>query len=108
MNFLTYSLSNAVGILTDVAIGSRKRSELQESLDHPHLLHFPQLYLFSDRDSVSSAKVIREMMEGQRKKGREVGSHCWEDTEHVKHFIQHPEEYTAKIMEFVRTLPFTT
>lgn len=107
MNFLTYSLANAVGVLTSFAIGPRKCSELQKSLDHPSLLHMPQLYLYSDRDSVSSAKHIREIMEGQRKKGREVCSHCWEDTEHVKHFVQHPDEYTTKIMDFMRTLPIS-
>ena len=103
LNLLTYSLANVVGILTDLTIGSKKRSELQESLDHPTFLQLPQLYLFSDRDSVCSAKLVQEVMEGQKVKGREVWSHCWDDTEHVKHFVQHPEEYGKKIMDFMRT-----
>lgn len=100
-NVLTYSLANAVGFVTDLAIGSRKRSEHAAALGHPQLLELPQLYLLSEKDSVHPAEAAREVMEGQRKKGREVRSQCWTDTEHVKHFTKHPEAYSKEITAFI-------
>ena len=103
-NFLTYRLANTVGFLTNMAIGSRKRSELRSILEHADLLQVPQLYLYSEKDLVCPAERVREVMEGQRKMGRQVTGHCWTDSEHVKHYVQHPEEYKQKIADFVTTL----
>ncbi len=102
-NFFSYHLSNTVGISLDFAIGSRKRSDLQTALEHPRLLDFPQLYLYSHKDTVCPSEVVEKVMETQRKKGRSVSSHCWTGTDHVRHFSVHPQEYAEKVTEFVKT-----
>lgn len=103
-NFLTYSLANTVGILTDIAIGSRKRLENKAALEHQQLLQLPQLYLYSLKDSVHPHEQALKIMEEQRYMGREVGSYCWEDLDHVRHFMKHPKEYTEIIDKFVTAL----
>ena len=100
-NFFTYCLSSMVGVLINLAIGSRKRLELQRTLDHPHFLSLPQLYLHSNIDKISPPWRVKEIIDGQKEKGRDVRSYCWTDTIHVRHFTQHPEQYTKKINEFM-------
>lgn len=77
----TYSLATAAGILTDLAIGSRKRSEEATALTHPHLLQLPQLYLYSEQDTVNPPERTRMVMEDQRARGRQVTSKYWTDTD---------------------------
>lgn len=104
LNMLTYSVMNAVGVFTDLTIGSRKRSSGEAALAHPQLLQMPQLYLYSEKDSVNPLERTRRVMEEQREKGRDVTGKCWTDTEHVRHLIEHPEEYTKQIADFVARL----
>lgn len=106
-NVLSYSLVNMVGILTDLAFGSRKRREGETALAHPQLLQMPQLYLYSENDSVNPLERTKMVMEGQREKGRDVTGKCWMDTEHVRHYTKHPEEYSEQIADFVATLHCT-
>lgn len=103
-NAFTYPLATTTGILVDLAIGSRKRSEEEAALAHPQLLQVPQLYLYSEKDSVNPPDRARKVMEGQRARGREVTSKCWSDTEHVRHFSQHQEEYTKAVVDFMVSL----
>ena len=103
-NVFTYSLANTAGTCIDIAIGSKKRSEEEAALTHPHLLQVPQLYLYSEQDSVNPSERARMVMEGQRARGREITSKCWTDTEHVRHFSKHPEEYNYEIVNFLESL----
>ena len=103
-NYLIYTLVNGYSLFTDMAVGSRKRSELQAALKHTELLQMPQLYLYSENDLTCSAERVRGIMEGQRKMGRQVTGHCWTESEHVKHYVRHPEEYKQKIADFIAAL----
>ena len=103
-NILTYALASSFGILTDVVVGPRKRAGRVEALEHARLLQMPQLYLYSRKDTVCLPETVEEVMEGQKRKGREVSSQCWEDSQHVRHFTKHPEEYTRRIVDFIQTL----
>ncbi len=103
-NFFTYSLVSILGVLTDMAIGSSKRADHRRAFDDAGLLQIPQLYLHSKRDTVCPPETVREVMDSQRAVGREVTSHCWQDSEHVRHFSKHPEEYTKTIADFINTL----
>ena len=100
-NFLTYSASRLAGSLVNLFIGSRKRSELATALDSP-LLNMPQLYLYSTADSVCSSKWVERVMEEQREKGRTVESYSWQDSEHVRHLAEHPQQYEELVVGFLR------
>ena len=100
----THVLLSTLGVLTNVAIGSKKRSELSRVLEHPNFLALPQLYLYSESDSVCLPDRVQQVTEGQRGMGRQVTAHSWTDSEHVRHYPQHPEEYTLKIADFLATL----
>ena len=100
-NFLTYSASRLVGSTINLFIGSRKRSELVTALDSP-LLNMPQLYLYSTADSVCSSERVEKIMEEQREKGRSVDSYSWDDSEHVRHLVEHPEQYEELLVGFLR------
>ena len=100
-SYPTYVASKFVGSMVNVLIGSRKRSELTNALNSP-LFDVPQLYLFSKADSVSSSEMAEEIMEKQRRRGRSVESFCWEDSEHVRHLTQHPEQYEKLVVDFLR------
>ena len=100
-NFLTYSASRIVGSTINLFIGSRKRSELVMALDSP-LLNMPQLYLYSTADSVCSSERVERIMEEQREKGRSVESYSWGDSEHVRHLVEHPEQYEELLVGFLR------
>ena len=104
-NIFTYSLASSLGVLTDLAIGSKKRASRQTALEDTQLLQIPQLYLHSKADTVCPPETVWEVMEGQKAKGRKVDSHCWDDTEHVRLFSKHPEEYTERIVDFIKTVP---
>ena len=101
-NILTLSLACVFGALTNATIGSRKNLEREAALSHPSLLQFPQLYLYSEMDTVCPAEVIRKVMEDQKSQGRNVSSHCWSDTDHVRHFFEHPLEYRQEITKFLQ------
>ena len=99
-NYLTYTASRLIGGTVNAFIGSRKRSELTNALQSP-LLAVPQLYLYSTADSVCRSAWVESVMRDQRGKGRETESFRWEDSEHVRHFIQHPEEYENQVVQFL-------
>jgi hypothetical protein len=100
-NFLTYSASMLVGTALSLLIGSRKHSELVTALDSP-LLNVPQLYLYSTADSVCSSERVERVMEEQREKGRSVESYSWRDSEHVRHMVEHPEQYEEILVQFLK------
>lgn len=100
-NFLTFSASRVVGIAVNLIIGSKKRSELATALDSP-LLNVPQLYLYSNADSVCRHEWVEWVMEQQREKGRSVESYSWRDSEHVRHMAEHPEQYEELVVGFLR------
>lgn len=104
INLITYLLISAAGSLMDIAVGSRKRSQGEATLAHPQLLQLPQLYLYSEADTVTPPERVRKVMEGQKEKGREVTGRSWPDTEHVRHYAKYPVEYTKQIVDFMASL----
>ncbi len=100
-NLFTYTLVVMMGISTSILFGSQKQQLLQSALES-ELLNLPQLYLHSRQDTVASFEWLRGIMEGQREKGRSVYNHAWEQTEHLKLYLDHKEEYTQHIHSFLR------
>ena len=84
------------GVAFNAAMGRRKRREVDSALRSP-LLDLPQLYLHSEADLVATVSRVRKVMLDQQAVGREVHSHCWEDTQHVRHYLADPVTYTHHI-----------
>lgn len=101
-NWVTYLIANAMGISTTILIGNQKRSLLRSALESD-VLDIPQLYLHSETDTVATCEWVDKIMEGQRQRGRRVSSHCWEDTEHLKLYLEHKDEYTHHIHAFLKS-----
>lgn len=99
-NYLTYSASRLVGVAVNAVREGRKCSDLASGLQSP-LLAVPQLYLYSKADSVCRSEWVESVIMGQREKGRETESFRWEDSEHVQHFIKHPDEYENQVVQFL-------
>ena len=100
-NYVAYTASVLVGATVNGVIGARKRSELRNALDSS-LLDLPQLFLYSKADTVCRSEWVERVMREQREKGRNVKSYHWEDSLHVRHLLQHPEEYEKQVVDFVK------
>ena len=99
-NYPTYVALKAAGGTVQFFIGSKKRSELTSGLESP-LLDVPQLYLYSKADTVCRSKWVEQVMEEQKRRGREVESFQWENSEHVRHFIEYPEQYEKLVVDYI-------
>ncbi|PIK41799.1 putative transmembrane protein [Apostichopus japonicus] len=62
----------------------------------------PQLFLYSKADNICDYKRIEEVIARRQALGVEVWQVCWEDSEHVAHFIKHKEEYIDTVLQFVQ------
>ncbi len=101
-NLFTYVIANAMGISTSILIGNQKRSMLRSALESD-MLDIPQLYLHSKKDTVATFDWVSRIMEGQTERGRSVSSHCWEDTQHLKLYLEHKDEYICCIHTFLKS-----
>lgn len=84
------------GVTVDTFVGRKKREEWTRVLQSP-LLDLPQLYLYSEADTVAPPSQVREVMRDQEAMGREVSSHCWKDSQHVRHYVGDPDSYEQHI-----------
>lgn len=100
-NLVSYWMANSVGVVTEKLVGKRKRDELCRALDSP-LLDIPQLFLYSEADTVSRFSYVEDVIARQRSKGRNVTNFCWKDSLHVRHFITHPTDYTEQVTAFLK------
>ncbi len=101
MNFLTSKVATALGTLSEKLFGEEKRAVLHRALNVSRLLDLPQLYLYSEKDTVCPPSHVRKIISGQLERGREVSSYCWPDSEHVRHYLSHSEEYRQLIEAFL-------
>ena len=101
VNPLVYYASYAAGVTVTAIVGKTRRKSLRDVLDHPAMLQVPQLYLYSSSDSVIPMEYIEDEMRLQVSRGADVSSNCWHDSEHVRHFLKYPEEYTSQINKFM-------
>lgn len=62
----------------------------------------PHLYLYSVKDSLIPYREVEEMIAERRSRGVQVRTQCWEDSEHVAHFVAHRETYTTACLEFLQ------
>lgn len=102
MNFLTYRVATTTGIFVNKFCGEKMRAELRHAMQSSRLLDLPQLYLYSESDTVCPPSRVKAIIAEQREKGRDVSSHCWADSEHVRHFVNHPEEYKEQVVRFLK------
>lgn len=100
-NLPTYMAATSFGVATDWMFGSKKRQDLNTALKTT-VLKVPQLYLYSEADTVMLPSRARQRIEAQVAMGRDVTSHCWKDSQHVRHFTDHPVEYQTQLATFLK------
>lgn len=87
-------------IAMDFVVGDKHRSTVKRVMASPHSA-VPQLFLYSRADSVIDWREVEERMSEQKKRGVPVMSRRWDDSEHVRHYVDHPEEYKRTVSEFL-------
>lgn len=103
-NFLMYYVAGFCGTTANVLVGKRKRAELVKALKSPSLSSLPQLYLYSEADTVCPADRVRSIIEEQKELGRNVKGASWNDSKHVRHFMAYPEQYHLQIKSFLKAI----
>jgi len=102
---LTYYAACSAGIMVNAVVGRKVRKRMRTALDH-RVVQVPQLYLYSSIDNVTLMDDVEEEIRTQVSRGVDVSSHRWSDSEHVKHFVQYPDEYALQINKFLHKLHF--
>ena len=100
LNFVGLCASCAVGTVTEAILGRKKRANDANAFASP-VFDVPQLYLYSEADKVAPINHVEEVMEKQRKMGRPVRGVRWKDSKHVRHLIDHPDEYKKNLADFI-------
>ena len=100
LNLAGYWGSCAAGIVIEAMVGKKKRADEEKAFVSP-VLDVPQLYLYSETDRVAARAHIEEVMDRQRKMGRLVRGVKWKDSKHVRHLIDHPDEYKQSLSDFI-------
>lgn len=93
---------SAIGLTVTAILGSSIRKRMNEALMSEEVA-VPQLFLYSRGDSVASKEFIEYWMKVQEEREVSVESHCWEKSEHVRHFVDDPEKYTQLVSRFMET-----
>lgn len=61
-----------------------------------------QLFMFSTADDICDYRSIEEFISKRKEKGVDTTSVIWNDSPHVDHLRNHPEEYTANVHSFLQ------
>ena len=101
MNLASYYVAVGVGKTVHTLLGKEKREQDEESRKHP-TMDVPQLFLYSEADSVAKHEEVEEVIDEQIKFKRLVEKFQWKDSSHVRHLIKYPEEYRSNISTFLR------
>jgi pimeloyl-ACP methyl ester carboxylesterase len=65
--------------------------------------HVPMLFLYSKKDALANYRYVDEMITLLNAHGAKmIRSKRWEDTDHVGHYRQRPEEYKNEIVAFLK------
>lgn len=64
----------------------------------------PELYLYSQADSLTLAKQVEDMMEARAESGVQVTSHKFENSAHCMHLKMYPEAYKAALEDFMKEI----
>ncbi|KAF2354517.1 Protein of unknown function DUF829 TMEM53 [Trinorchestia longiramus] len=69
-------------------------------------LRVPGLFLFSDKDSISTPAMNAYVCDNWTRMGIPVYSKCFSGSPHVAHFSRHPSEYKAQVTQFLHAVGF--
>ena len=64
-------------------------------------MKIPQLYLYSEADSVALVDDVEKTIAEQMKLGRAVEKFKWKDSGHVKHLLQYHKDYYSTVVSFL-------
>lgn len=101
MNPIVGSIVSALGLTVNGLLGPGNRKRMNQALLSSTAL-VPHLFLYSKADSVASQDYIEHWIRVQEDRGASVQSYCWEDSEHVRHFVDDPDMYGQLVSHFVK------
>ncbi|CAI4230019.1 unnamed protein product [Auanema sp. JU1783] len=61
----------------------------------------PQLYIFSENDTMVKHKYIDRFMQNEMRQGKDVKFLRFTDSKHVKHLLEHPQEYSEACIDLM-------
>lgn len=73
-------------------------------LFHSATMRCPSLLLFSKSDPIGTAKANLTLYKEWTEFGMKVYTKCWDKSEHVAHYLNHPHEYIAQVTQFLETI----
>lgn len=90
-----------VGIIVEVAI--RLSKVMPRFMDDMKSSPWrcKQLVLYSKADKYTPHEDVTGYINARRKRGVDVVSKCWENSAHVCHFKEHPDEYLKLVDDFM-------
>lgn len=100
-----YWATFAVGVATEALVGRKKQAIDAKAFASP-VMDVPQLYLYSETDRITPSSHVEEVMERQREMGRQVRGMKWKESRHVKHLIDHPDDYKRELSDFLLHLKY--
>ena len=100
-SYPTYLAAICVGITVNFLVGKKRNAELDRMFQSP-LFNVPQLYLHSELDAVVTPSRVQQVMQDQQDMGRDVSSHCWKDSQHVRLYLNDPETYEYHVHTLLR------
>jgi pimeloyl-ACP methyl ester carboxylesterase len=81
----------------------REFSETFQTTLRTDKLSIPQLYLFSRNDPLTPHEFIQDLIRHRRQLSlcTVIDAHCWDDSAHCAHLLQHPATYERVVEEFL-------
>jgi hypothetical protein len=100
---LAAPLITAAGICVEWVNGGRMRQQLQEVMASALVAPHPALFLLCEAgDEVAPAEAVRHWARQHAiTSGGRVSLQSWLASQHVRHLLHHPAEYTATLRKFL-------
>ena len=100
-NIVTDTIFNWLGhVLYAYAVRTRRYNHRLEFFRNIPV-SIPQLILFSKADRIAGYQIILDYIKQQRNAGTDVEYRMWEDSAHLSHYRQYPEEYVDLVSNFL-------
>lgn len=97
----TYLAANMAGTVVNTLVGRKRRQQLSAALHSDMLAGVPQLFLYSQNDTVAPRDWVQSVIKEQEVLGREVETHCFAGGDHVRQLVTHPQEYRERLTAFL-------
>ncbi|XP_063701346.1 transmembrane protein 53-like [Culicoides brevitarsis] len=85
----------------EILVGYTPGSDPFRALCEQKTINCPHLLFYSKKDNLILAPDVEHFASCREKLGNKVTKVCFDDSEHVRHFMKHPEVYKNSIDKFM-------